>query len=29
MGLDTYFVITKENSENSTLDVIELIEGGQ
>lgn len=28
MGLETYFVITKENTESSTLDSIELIEGG-
>lgn len=28
MGLQTYFVVNKENNDNSTVDVIELVEGG-
>ena len=29
MGLQTYFAVTKENEENSTLDSVELVEGGK
>jgi hypothetical protein len=29
MGLEAYFSITKENSDNSTLDSVELVEGGK
>lgn len=29
MGLESYFVITKEKSDNSTIDVVELVEGGK
>lgn len=29
MGLETYFAVTKENEENSTLDSVELVEGGK
>jgi hypothetical protein len=29
MGLDTYFSITKENSENATLELVELVEDGK
>lgn len=29
MGLQTYFVINKQNSETSTVDIIELVEEGK
>lgn len=29
MGLDTYFVITKLKEDNSTVDSVELVEGGK
>lgn len=29
MGLDSYFVITKEKEGNSTIDLVELVEGGK
>ena len=27
MGLETYFVVAKENSDTSTIDLVELVEG--